>query len=436
VADELEGQVETEVVLPERRYEVIGKILEKSARRARVEWTFSDFLDHALLNRVLGIPIFLCLVWALFYIIFEAMPPFQYFIGDMIFGNWWLAGYAGAGIPGSFVAEALCGGVGMALSFIPIIFAMFFGLALMEKSGYMTRAAFLMDRIMYRLGLTGRSFMPMMLGFGCNIPAIMATRSIESENDRKLTILVNPLMSCSARLPIYTVIGFAIWGAGAAAAGVTFSLYFIGVVFAILMALLFRKTLFPGKPAPFLLELPPYRMPTLSSTLSLMWERGRWFIIRAGTIIFIAIIVLWALRVAPWGATAGGTLIENSYLADMGRAFDGMFAPMGWGWMVVVALIVGFIAKEAVVFAALLPLAAIVPMIGGAGSGALFTSFTAFTFMLFTLLYIPCVASIGVIVRELNWKWALFSMVYLTGLAYIVTLIISGFGHLAGAPFP
>jgi ferrous iron transport protein B len=350
---------------------------------------------------------------------------------------------ASASIPNeqvaSFVADGIFGGLGGVLVFLPPIFFLFFGLAILEDSGYLARAAFVVDRIMYKLGLHGKSFIPMLIGFGCNIPGVMATRTIDKEEDRILTILVNPLMSCSARLPVYILISGAVLG-GYAAAGV-YSMYILGIALAVLMALLFRRVIpyFKGKPSPFILELPMYSTPALRNTLVHMWERGVIFLKKAGTIILLGIIAVWFLSSYPWEAThmGGEYLIENSYIAMFGKAIEPIFRPIGFNWMGAVALFFGFIAKEIVVGS--------FGVFFGVGeekeeaikqaivSHGIFTPLTGIAFMAFTLIYIPCVATIGVIYRETNsWKWTIFSVVYGLILAYIVSLAIVGIGSLLG----
>jgi len=425
-----------EVILAERRYGAIAKILETAVTKTdEKKWTFTDMLDHVFLHRALGIPIFLALLWAVFQFTFAFSEPFMVMIG-IFFG--WLGGLAEAGIANphlaSFVAGGLCDGLGSVLVFVPPIFMLFLALAILEDSGYLARAAFVMDRIMYKLGLHGRSFIPMMCGFGCNIPAIMATRSIENEKDRMITILVNPLISCGARLPVYVLISGVIFGSSYLAGTAVFSMYVLGIALAIIMALIFRRTLFRGKPAPFVLELPRYQVPTVKSTLLHMWERGKWFLIRAGTIIFAVVIVIWFLSVHPWAATEGGEIIEASYVAGLGHFIEPIFAPFGWDWIAGVAIIFGFLAKEVVVATYGMLLGTGEEAVGDAlVSMGVFTPLTGFAFMAFVLIYIPCVATIGAIWRETNSvKWPLFTMAYLTALAFIVSGLIIGIGHLLG----
>ena len=427
-----------EGVLAEKRYEAISRIVSEVVYEREKKWTKTDILDHVFLHKTLGIPIFLSLLWALFQFTFSFSEPFMAMI-EKFFG--WLGGIAEENIANemlaSFVSGGICEGLGSVLVFVPPIFCLFFALAILEDCGYLARAAFVMDRIMYKLGLHGRSFIPLMCGFGCNIPGIMATRSIESEKDRLITILVNPLMSCSARLPVYVLISGVIFGAGYAAGTAIFLMYVLGIALAVLMALLFRRTLFKGKPSAFVLELPRYMMPTLRSTLIHTWERGKLFLMKAGTIIFGVMILVWFLTVMPWDATNGGEIIENSLISSFGHAIEPIFRPFGWDWMAAVALFFGFLAKEVVVGTYGL-------LLGGGGeeeeavrealvASGVFTPLTGFAFMAFTLIYVPCVASVATIYRETNSvKWTLFAVAYLIALAFIVAGIIIGIGRLLG----
>ena len=424
-----------ESVLAEKRYDIISRIVEEVVtKKGKEEWTFSDMLDHVFLHRALGIPIFLALLYAAFQFTFSFSAPFSDMI-DLFFG--WLGEIAKQNISNSmlasFVSDGVLAGVGSVLVFVPPIFAMFFALALLENSGYLARAAFVMDRLMYRLGLHGKSFIPMIIGFGCNIPGIMAARSIENEKDRIITIMINPLMSCSARLPVYALIAGVIFGSGYMAGAAIFSMYLLGIALAIMMALIFRKLLFKGKPSPFVLELPRYMFPKMKTAMLHMWERGKWFLIKAGTFIFAVVIIIWFLSNFPWNATNGGTSIENSYIAYFGHAIEPVFKPFGWNWQASIALFFGFLAKEAVVgtFGALL---------GSTQGGIMealknahwFTPLTGFAYMAFVLIYFPCVATIGVMLREMKARYTLITVTYTITLAFIVASIIELIGHLLG----
>ena len=433
--EELEKKLndDMDTYFADKRYEFIDDILRMVLTRGKRIWAFSDMLDEVLTHRILGIPIFLALMWAAFQFTFSVAAPFS----DAIeVGFSWLSDYVAASISNpwvsSLIARGIIGGVGNVLIFLPNIFLLFFVLSLMEDSGYLSRAAFIMDKTMYRVGLQGKSFVPLLLGFGCNVPAIMATRTIEDRRDRLITILVNPLMSCSARLPVYILF------AGAFFVGmqgtVIFSMYVMGILLAVLMALLFRRFLFRGRPAPLIMEMPPYRMPTLKSSALKMWENGSLFIKKAGTIILLGVVVVWFLSTYPQGPNGN---IKDSYMAVIGHWVQPIFAPLGWDWKAVVALMFGFVAKEIVV-------ATYGALYGVSGANeesttlrsnlqSSFTPVSAYAFMAFVLIYVPCLATIATIKSETgSWKWALFAIGYMMTLAYMVALIITVAGHLLG----
>jgi len=425
---------DTAIILAERRYEAIANILESVVSKGDGRWTYTDMFDHVFLHSMLGIPIFLSLFWAVFQFTFALSEPFMIVI-ELLFGRMGRLAEESIADPhlASFVAGGVIDGLGSVLVFVPPIFMLFLALSILEDSGYLARAAFVMDRLMYKLGLHGRSFIPMMMGFGCNIPAIMATRSIDNEKDRMITILINPLISCGARLPVYVLIAGAVFGVKYAGTAI-FSMYLLGIVLAIIMALLFRRTLFKGVPSPFVLELPAYLVPNARTIVFHMWERSKWFLRRAGTIIFSTVIVVWFLSSHPWEATAGGELIENSYIASLGHLLEPIFRPFGWDWMAAVALLFGLLAKEVVVgtYGILL----------GVGEEALgdslvhlglFTPLTGYAFMAFVLIYSPCVATVSIVARETNsYRWAVLVMAYLVILAFTVSGMIVGIGRWLG----
>jgi len=331
------------------------------------------------------------------------------------FPNEWLAALIGDGI---------IGGLGFVMVFIPPIFAMFFALSILEDSGYLARAAFVMDRLMYSLGLHGRSFIPMLLGFGCNVPAIMAARSIEGERDRLITILINPCMSCAARLPVYILIAGAFFPDNAGTA--IFSMYLLGIVAAIAMALIFRRTILPGSPTPFILELPLYKTPTFHGTVIHMWERGRVFVRKAGTILLGGAVALWFLSVHPWGAG-----VEASYAGQLGHLIEPVFRPLGFDWRIATSLIFAFLAKEIVVEALGILYAVEGEAAIGAALRASICPVSAFALMAFTLLYVPCLATVGVIRSETgSWRWTALAVASELVLAYGVSLAIVGIGGL------
>ncbi len=422
-----------DVYFADRRYEFIEEVVRMVLVRGKNRWTFSDLLDNVFTHPIFGIPSFLLLMWAMFQFTFSVAKPFMNMI-DMGFS--WLADVVRAGISNpalaSLLADGIISGIGSVLIFLPNIFLLFFVLSLLEDSGYLARAAFVMDKSMYKIGLQGKSFVPMLLGFGCNVPAIMSTRTIEDKNDRLITILVNPLMSCSARLPVYLLFAGAFFAGNEGA--VVFSMYLMGILLAIMMALLFRKFLVKGKPSPLIMEMPPYRMPTVKNSLMKMWENGYLFIKKAGTVIVLGVTIVWFLSTYPGGP---GSDIGTSYAARIGVFLQPIFAPMGWDWKAVVALLFGFIAKEIVVgtFGTLYG-------IEGGGEGlqnALLGSFTpvgAYAYMAFVLIYTPCLATVATIKSETgSWKWAALAIGYMLILAYIVALIISVLGRFLTGVF-
>ncbi|MDD4568286.1 MAG: ferrous iron transport protein B, partial [Methanoculleus chikugoensis] len=341
----------------------------------------------------------------------------------------WLAEFATGSIEpawlGSLIGDGIISGVGAVLIFLPNIFILFLILAILEDSGYLARAAFIMDRPLYALGLPGKAFIPMLIGFGCNVPAIMATRSIEGEKDRLISILVNPFMSCSARLPVYVLFAGAFFGARAG--GVMFFLYVLGIAVAIVSAKLFRSTILRGESSPFIMEMPPYRLPTAMTSLLHMWSRGSLYLRKAGTIILLGAMIVWLLASLPYGVEYGS---EESLAGSIGHLVEPLVAPLGFDWKVAVALIFGFLAKEVVVGS--------LGVLYGAGeeslSDALFadpnlSAATALALMVFVLLYMPCVAALGVIRKETgSWKWTGFAVAYGLVVAWLLAFVV---GHLA-----
>lgn len=417
-----------ETALADMRYRFINKALEGVLVKPAVEKvTWTERIDKVLLNRWLGIPIFLLVMWLIFQIVTPMFEAGTYFSVAGYMMDWteeglgWLGDQVGiGGWFGAFLTDGLIGGVGSVMVFVPIIFLLFFFLALLEDCGYMARVAFVMDRLLRRVGLHGRSAMPMLLGFGCNIPGIMACRTIEHRRDRMTTILVNPFMSCGARLPIYLMLVPTFFAAHQGT--VVFGLYMIGIVVAIGFAWLFRRTLFRGPPAPFVMELPPYRIPRLTEALIHMWDRGKWFLIRAGTIIFAIVVLIWLLD-------------YTGALESIGRTIDVIFAPLGFGfWQPAVGVVTAVLAKEAVVgvFGTVFAGA---EEVGGLGAIVGFelglSSLAAFSMLLFCLLMVPCVATLGAIQKETNsWKWMLFTLGYTTGFAWLISMVVYQIGSL------
>jgi len=419
-----------EAMMADRRYETIAAILPGVRKRStdrRINP--SDLVDRVVTDRYLGIPIFLALMWGAFELTFTVGAPFATAIevaaghlAELVAGSVesaWLA---------SLLGDGVIGGLGAVLVFLPNIFILFLILAILEDSGYLARAAFVMDRPLYTLGLPGKAFIPMLIGFGCNVPAIMATRSIENENDRLLTILANPFMSCSARLPVYVLLAGTFFPEQAGS--VVFFLYVLGIAVAIGSAKLFRSTILPGEVSPFVMEMPPYRLPTAKMALLQTWSRGSMYLRKAGTVIFGGVVIVWLLASFPPGVDYGSA---GSFAGTVGHLLEPLVAPLGFDWKIAVALIFGFIAKEIVVGSLgtlygtaeeTLPAALLVdPALSAA---------TALALMVFVLLYTPCVAALGVIRKETgSWKWTCFSVTYGLIVAWVLALVVGRFAAFA-----
>ena len=420
---------DAETVIADARYGFISGLLKDVLKKPPVErLTLSDRIDKVIVNRWLGIPLFLAIMYGVFQFVFTLSAPFMDWI-DQFFG--WLGGYASGISPdwlASLLADGVIGGLGSVLIFIPPIFLLFIAIAVLEDCGYMARAAFVMDRVMHKIGLHGRSFIPMILGFGCNIPGIMACRTIENPKDRLTTILINPFMSCGARLPVYVLLAGAFFPANTGL--VVFSMYIIGIIVAIIMAQVLRKSILKGPSGHFVMELPPYRLPTISGVLIHMWERGSLFLKKAGTIIFGVVVLVWLLSSLPWGVEYASA---QSVIGRIGSFVAPIFAPAGFGqWQAAVSLIFGFLAKEVVVGTMGTIFAVEEGILGDAIAAQLgWTPLIAFAFMVFCLLYVPCVAAIGVIRGETNsWRWAGFAALYTTVVAWIAATIIFQIGSL------
>ncbi|MEA3559668.1 MAG: ferrous iron transport protein B, partial [Candidatus Thermoplasmatota archaeon] len=351
VRDMIEGfdHEDFEMDTTDKRYEAIGKMVKKAVVPGPKKLTRTEMIDTVLTNKYLGIPIFLAIMWGVFEITFTFAAPFMDLI-DLAAG--WSAEAVVENISpdwlGSLLGDGIIGGVGAVVIFVPNIFILFFMISLLESSGYMARAAFIMDKLMYKIGLSGKSFIPMLMGFGCNVPAIMATRSIKDEKDRLITILINPFISCGARLPVYILFAGIYFGRGAS--NVIFILYFLGIAVAILSAKLFRSTILKGKPAPFIMELPPYRAPTLKGSLIYMWEKGSMYLKKAGTVILVGVVFIWIIAsFTPGLSMAEEFGSEETIAGELGKFIQPIFEPLGFDWKIAVALIFGFIAKEIVV---------------------------------------------------------------------------------------
>lgn len=428
IVSDLEKSVgEASVAIAQERYRFIQEIETDCVKKNTVRADFTDRLDRILTNRWLGIPIFFFLMWLTFQVTFTVG---NFFLEQIEIGFEWLSESATSLLAGnvpeilvSLVSDGIIGGVGSVMVFVPNIFFLFLMIGVLESSGYMSRAAFVMDRLMHKIGLHGKSFIPMIIGFGCTVPAIMATRTLESRKDRLITILVSPFMSCSARLPIYLTFTAIFFSKHQST--IVFSIYVIGIVAAIGMARLFKSTILKGESSPFVLELPPYRPPRVKETLRFAGSKSLMFLKRAGTIIFIVVLVIWALATFPAGVEYGS---RESYAGVIGSAVAPLMKPMGIdNWESGVAVLMGGLAKEVVV--------GTYQTLIGEGNLELtlneyFTPLSAYAFMLFTLLYMPCVAVFGAIWKEAGVKWALFTAIYTTVFAFIVATLVFQIGSL------
>ena len=334
-------------------------------------------------------------------------------ISDLVVG--WMEGTGVNSVLVSFVRDGIFGGVGTVLSFLPIIITLFFFLSLLEDSGYMARVAFVMDKLLRKIGLSGRSIVPLLIGFGCSVPAIMASRTLPSERDRKMTILLTPFMSCSAKVPVYGFFTAAFFPDNGGL--VMTLLYFVGILVGILVALLFRKTLFAGDAVPFVMELPNYRMPSAKSVGMLLWDKSRDFIQRAFTVIFVATLVIWFLNQFTLTLNVA-TDPADSMLAAVAGVIAPVFGPMGFGdWRITAALISGFMAKESVV-------ATLLVLFGSeAAVQSVLTPLTAAALLVFCLLYTPCAAAVSAVRRELGTKWMCYVIVFQCVIAWICAFI-------------
>ena len=390
-------------------------------------------LDSIVTHRVWGFPIFFLFMYLMFegtFVIGEyPMMGIEWLveqIGDLLRNN------MAEGPFKDLLIDGIIGGVGAVIVFLPNILILYFCISLMEDSGYMARAAFIMDKIMHKMGLHGKSFIPLIMGFGCNVPAIIASRTIENRKSRLITMLVNPLMSCSARLPIYLLLVGAFFPNNASL--VLLSIYAIGIFLAVLLARLFSKFLVKGDDTPFVMELPPYRMPTAKSIFRHTWEKGAQYLKKMGGIIMIASIIIWFLGYYP-NHDAYETVAEqqeNSYIGQLGRGIEPVIKPLGFDWKLGIGLLSGVGAKELVVStlgvlyaddpdADSVSLAERIPI----------TPLVAFCYMLFVLIYFPCIAAIAAIKQESgSWKWALFAACYTTGLAWLVSFAVYQIGGL------
>jgi len=470
-----------EIVMTDERYGFIAGIIKEvltTITKQRID--ISRNIDLVLTNRFIGFPIFIFFIWAMFQLTFSlGAYPMEWLDTSVNWFSMSLDGLLPDSLLKDLVINGVIAGVGSVIVFLPNILILFFCIALFEDTGYMSRAAFLMDRIMHLIGLHGKSFIPMLMGFGCSVPAIMATRTLESEKDRILTILITPFMSCSAKLPIYIVLAGIFFSAEAGT--VIFCIYFAGIILAIVTGRLFRSTLLRGADAPFVMELPPYRVPMVKSLIIHMWDRSKMFLKKMGGVILIGSVVIWTLSAFPRNiqyshdyvaetnsvialynteiTTANGLdrqhiekkrdaaiaelemarkseKMEKSYMGRVGKTLAPIFAPLGIDWRGSVALLTGFVAKEIVVSTM-----GILYLAGDEGSDILkdallssdMTPLSALAMMVFVLLYLPCLATVATIKQETgSFKWTLFSITYSTSLAWVAAFCVFQGGKIIG----
>ena len=432
---ECETGLDRNAALADMRYRFIEGVVDKTVVKCHEskEHRRSVQMDKILTGKYTAIPVFLGIMLLIFYLTFNvigaALSDWLSLGIDAIGGlvDRGLTAYGINPVVHSLVMDGIFAGVGSVLSFLPIIVTLFFFLSILEDTGYMARVAFVMDKLLRKIGLSGRSFVPMLIGFGCTVPAIMATRTVSSDRDRKMTILLTPYMSCSAKIPIYAVFAAAFFkNSGLAMIG----LYVTGMVVGILEALILKGTTFRGEPVPFVMELPNYRMPSAKSVALLLWEKARDFLERAFTVIFMATIIIWFLQTFDARLNVV-TDSRDSLLALVGQLIAPLFAPLGFGdWRMVTALISGFTAKEAVVSTLAVLLNTSMAELGSALT-SVFTPLTAVSFLVFTLLYTPCVAAVATIRRELGSSLKTFGVVLLQcGVAWVAAFVAYHVGML------
>jgi len=488
---------DSETLITDAKYGFIAGALKETYKPNKFKKklkTDTEIIDTFITHKIFGFPIFIFFLWLMFMATFRLGEYPQIWIEDIV-------ALAGEGfnniLPDSIfkdlIINGIIGGVGGVIVFLPNILILFFFISFMEDTGYMARAAFIMDKLMHKIGLHGKSFIPLIMGFGCNVPAIMATRTLENRSDRLLTMLINPFMSCSARLPVYILIISAFFHGNEVTA--LFSIYAIGIFFAIFFAIIFKKTIFKSKEAPFVMELPPYRLPTLRTTLRHMWSKASQYIKKMGGVIMIASIIIWALGYFPRNSEKAnefdqrirqteleyndliknesrnydnitklniekmeainkidiekaGYLQENSFIGRIGKFVEPVMSPLGFDWKMSVSLLAGVAAKEIVVSTmGVLYQAEADPdnssetlvnkiqsaryTYGDKAGQPVFSKVTAFAFLMFILLYFPCVAVVAAIRKESgNWKWALFMIVYTTATAWFIAFLVNQAGSL------
>ena len=433
---EHETGLDRNAALADMRYNFIEKVCSQCVVKAKEskEHRRSMQIDKVLTHRIFAIPLFIAIMGLVFFLTFNVVGAFlsdvmAYAIdGLTILADRALTAYGINPVVHSLIIDGIFAGVGSVVSFLPLIVTLFFFLSILEDSGYMARVAFVMDKLLRKIGLSGRSFVPMLVGFGCSVPAIMATRTLSSNRDRKMTILLTPFMSCSAKIPIYTLFAAAFFPGHELL--VMLALYFGGILVGILVALVLKNTAFKGNPVPFVMELPNYRFPSAKSVVLLMWEKAKDFLTRAFTVIFMATVIIWFMQTFDTRLN----VVENSassILAALGRLVSPIFAPLGFGdWRMVTALVSGFTAKEAVVSTFGVILGVSTEQLGVA-LHSLFTTASAASFLAFCLLYTPCVAAVSTIRTELKSGWKTVGIVFAQCLvAWLAAFVVYHVGLL------
>ena len=470
----------SETIITDAKYGFIDGAMKETYREPKKDkYKLKRELDDLLTHSVWGFPIFLFLMWLMFQATFTlgSFPMEWIDTGVQALGQW-LQNVMSPGALRDLLVDGIIGGVGGVIIFLPNIMILFFFISLMEDTGYMARASFIMDKLMHKIGLHGKSFIPLVMGFGCNVPAIMATRTLDNKKDRILTMIITPFMSCSARLPVYVLLISAIFPQNQGL--VLFTIYLIGILLAVTTALIMKRVVFAKKEVPFVMELPPYRIPTLKNTSLHMWHKGQQYLKKMGNVILLASILIWALGYFPrhidystnYDAQITSVKMNNqlqtsdkdqkvmqlemnkeserqekSYIGQLGHAIEPVIRPLGFDWKMGVSIITGLAAKEIVVSTMGILYQADPEVEAGAGSlgdkikeqthnkgefkgQAVFTPLVSFGFMLFVLIYFPCVAVIAAIKKESSWGWAVFTMVYTTAIAWVVAFASYQIGSL------
>ena len=470
----------SETIITDAKYGFIDGAMKETYREPKKDkYKLKRELDDLLTHRVWGFPIFLFLMWLMFQATFTLGSfPMEWIDSGVQALGQWLQNVMSPGALRDLLVDGIIGGVGGVIIFLPNIMILFFFISLMEDTGYMARASFIMDKLMHKIGLHGKSFIPLVMGFGCNVPAIMATRTLDNKKDRILTMIITPFMSCSARLPVYVLLISAIFPQNQGL--VLFTIYLIGILLAVTTALIMKRVVFAKKEVPFVMELPPYRIPTLKNTSLHMWHKGQQYLKKMGNVILLASILIWALGYFPrhidystnYDAQITSVKMNNqlqtsdkdqkvmqlemnkeserqekSYIGQLGHAIEPVIRPLGFDWKMGVSIITGLAAKEIVVSTMGILYQADPEVEAGAGSlgdkikeqthnkgefkgQAVFTPLVSFGFMLFVLIYFPCVAVIAAIKKESSWGWAVFTMVYTTAIAWVVAFASYQIGSL------